>query len=475
MDYAQLQELAAAGESVDLEFKASTSQLPRTGEALCAFLNTNGGCVLIGVSAKGEVRGQLVSDSTLQAVGELLKRFEPPAPVQIRRVPLPGSDHEVLVLEATRHAERAPFCFDGRPYERLGTTTVPMPQERYQQLLLERQMGQLRWENQATLPLRLEDLDFEEVRRTLRLGIAAGRLPELAATEPVEAVLDRLGLRSRGRLTHAAAVLFGRFEGETGLLADLPQCLLKLARFRGREKGDFLDQRQVQGHAFALLEEAMLFLRRHLPVAGRVQAGLFERVDEPLFPLAALREALVNAFCHRDYGLPGGAVSVAIFDDRLEIWSDGILPLGLTVRDLKQDHTSRPRNPLIAKVFYFRGLVERWGRGTQKIVELCVEAGHPEPEFVEKAGALGVRFLPSGYVAPHRVSQDLTERQRQLLHFLASTGGAPLRAIVAELPGLAAPRTLREDLALLKRVELIELVGSGRGSYYRLRRSPGSS
>ncbi|MCZ2154546.1 MAG: hypothetical protein LC114_11700 [Bryobacterales bacterium] len=103
----------------------------------------------------------------------------------------------------------------------------------------------------------------------------------------------------------------------------------------------------------------------------------------------------MNAFCHRDYSITGSAVSLAIYDDRLEIWSDGTLPFGLVVDDLKRDHPSRPRNPLIAEAFYRRGLVERWGRGTQKIVELCVQAGHPEPEFIEQAGALGVRFLPS--------------------------------------------------------------------------------
>ncbi len=119
----------------------------------------------------------------------------------------------------------------------------------------------------------------------------------------------------------------------------------------------------------------------------------------PLFPLLALREAVVNALCHRDYSIPGGAVSITIYDDRLEVWSAGTLPFGLQVEDLKRDHQSRPRNLLIAGVFYRRGLVEQWGRGTQNIVELCVEAGHPEPEFVEQAGAVGVRFLPSGYIA----------------------------------------------------------------------------
>ncbi len=212
----------------------------------------------------------------------------------------------------------------------------------------------------------------------------------------------------------------------------------------------------------------MLFLRRHLPVAGRIVPGLFEREDEPLFPLEALREALVNAFCHRDYAIPGGAVSLAIYDDRLEIWSDGALPLGLSPDDLKREHPSKPRNPLIAKAFYLRGVIERWGRGTQKIVELCVKAGHPEPEFGEQAGSVWVRFVPSGYIAPHRVAHDLTERQREILQILSRKPSMPLREIRPQMDNPPSDRRLREELLHLKKLGLVSTAGHGRGARWSL-------
>jgi ATP-dependent DNA helicase RecG len=212
----------------------------------------------------------------------------------------------------------------------------------------------------------------------------------------------------------------------------------------------------------------MQFLTRHLPVSGRIEAGLFERVDEPLFPPVALWEALVNAFCHRDYAQEGGAVSLAIYDDRLEIWSSGNLPLGMKVEELKLEPLSRPRNPLIAEVFYRRGLVERWGRGTQKIVELCLRAGHPEPEFLEIGGAVGVRFLPSGYVAPLRVAHDLTDRQRQILQAVAGERERQFASIRAQIDPAVADRTLRDDLLHLKRLGLINSRGHGRGAVWFL-------
>jgi ATP-dependent DNA helicase RecG len=243
---------------------------------------------------------------------------------------------------------------------------------------------------------------------------------------------------------------------------------LALGAVQEIDKTEFLDNRQVYGHGFELLDEAMLFLQRHLPVAGKIQPGVLERIDIPLFPLDALREALVNALCHRDYSRTGGAVSIAVYDDRLEIWSDGTLPFGLTVEDLKRDHQSHPRNPIIAEAFFRRGLVERWGRGTQRIVELCVGAGHPEPEFMEQAGAVGVRFIPSGYIAPHRIGHNLTERQREILQVLAPARRMALREVRDRMADPPADRTLGDDLSHLKKLGLVGSSGHGRGAVWFL-------
>ncbi|MHB9038896.1 MAG: ATP-binding protein [Armatimonadota bacterium] len=113
-----------------------------------------------------------------------------------------------------------------------------------------------------------------------------------------------------------------------------------MARFRGVDKTEFIDNRLEHGNAFDLFQRAQRFFRDHLPVAGRIVPGLFERVDDPLYPPAALREAVANALCHRDYAKAGGSVSIAIFDDRLEISSSGILPFDLTPDDLLRPHAS---------------------------------------------------------------------------------------------------------------------------------------
>jgi ATP-dependent DNA helicase RecG len=125
-------DLVHRGESDSIEFKKTTGQLARAAETFCAFLNGDSGTVRFGVGPDGKIAGQLVSDSTLRDVAQLLTRFDPPAPLQVRRVDVPDLAHQILVLPAGASHESRPFTFDGRPYERVGPTTSVMPQEKYQ-------------------------------------------------------------------------------------------------------------------------------------------------------------------------------------------------------------------------------------------------------------------------------------------------------------------------------------------------------
>ena len=139
-----------------------------------------------------------------------------------------------------------------------------------------------------------------------------------------------MGLIKDGELLRAAVALFGNNER---ISAAWTQCLLRVARFQGVNRTEFLDNRQFRGNVFTLLTQAERFIQEHLPIAGRIVQSSFVREDEPLYPPLALREALANAFCHRDYTSGGGSVSVGIYDDRLEITSTGPLHFGLTPGD----------------------------------------------------------------------------------------------------------------------------------------------
>ncbi len=337
-------------------------------------------------------------------------------------------------------------------------------------MLFERMHSQRRWENQTATGWTIKDLDVAELRNTVAEAVRIGRLSEPGSREP-EDLLRGLGLLRDGVLVRAATVLFGNSER---LECELPQCLLRVARFRGLDRSEFLDNRQFNGNAFALLWHAERFLRDTLPIASRFESGRIRRIDEPLYPPLAAREALANALCHRDYALGGGSVGLAVYDDRLEITSTGPLHFGLTPAALFGPHESRPWNPLIARTFYRRGIIEEWGRGTLKMADLAISAGLPRPEIGERGDCVTVCFRHGQGVPSGRGGQDLLERQEAILILLdRAEDGLALRDIRAQLALHASERQVKRALAALRKRGLA--MPTGRGPAARWRRASESA
>lgn len=367
--------------------------------------------MLFGVSDSGRIVGQHCSDASRRELAEALRRIEPSAQATIDEVPLPGDpEKRVIAVRVPPGQGLRPFFHDGRAFQRIASSTGRMPQPMLEGLLLERSHPIQRWETQKAVGITAADLDQEELLRTLRVGVQAGRLPEAALSDQAGA-LERLQLLRDGELTLAAQVLFGQG------VAILPQCQLRLARFRGTNKREFLDQRQLNGHAFQLLEEAILFCQRHLATAARIPR------------------------------------------DRLELWSEGGLPFGLEPEALKREHASRPRNLLIADVFFRRGLIERWGRGTQVILEECERAGCTEPTYRLSGGCFVVTFPLEASLGPESRpeseagAESGAESRAESLRVLQALEAGPLsKAEIASTLGRdsvtgALNRTIRGLLA----------------------------
>ena len=455
----QIATLAAAGESETLELKRTTGQRREGAQTVCAMLNHRGGRLLFGVAPDGRVLGQQVSDRTIEEVAQELGEIEPPAFPTIERVDLDNGQQVIAVI--VQPGPNRPYVHRGRAHRRVGNTNQVMTRDEYNRILFERMHSEQRWENHYAEGWTADDIDAAELRRTVSEAIRRGRLDDPGTREPND-LLRGLGLIKDGQLLRAALVLFGNQER---VEIEVPQLLLRVARFRGVDRTMFHDNRQFRGNAFTLLRQAERFLRESLPVAGRIIPDVFERVDEPMYPPEALREALANAFCHRDYTIGGGSVAVGIYDDRLEVTSSGALHFGLTPEQLFGPHDSLPWNPLIAGVFYRRGIIEQWGRGTIKMAELTAAAGLPRPEIEDTAGCVTVRFRPSRYVPPQRVALDITERQQAILSLLNDApNGLALRDVLAMLPAAATERQVREDLATLRTFNLAVSSGHGRGS-----------
>ena len=454
--------MTASGESETLEFKGTTGARREAAMTVCAFLNQDGGQVLFGVTPAGAVVGQQVGEHTIEELSAELQRIKPPAFPTVERAPVDGG-RAVIIVTAAQGASR-PYTYRGSAYRRVGNTTLAMSADEYNRMLFERMHSQQRWENQPAVGWSVDDLDMAEIRRTVSEAVQRGRLEEPVSRDPFD-LLRGLGLLRDGVLLQAAVVLFGNTDR---LEFEMPQCLLRVARFRGLDKMEFLDNRQFNGNAFTLLANAERFLRETLPIAGRFEQDRFERIDEPLYPPLATREALANALCHRDYVIGGGSVGVAVYDDRLEVTSSGSLHFGLTPEDLFSPHESRPWNPLIARTFYRRGIIEEWGGGTLKMADLTSSAGLPVPEIEDDGGTVTVRFRHSRFV-PQPVPSGLSgpaERQGTILALLDSAeNGLTRREIHARLGPGVSDRQVRRTLEELRDQGLI--VSTHRGPLTR--------
>ena len=378
MTIEELRKKIAEGESETLEWKETTGQRGDACQTLCAFLNKDGGTVIFGVTKKGRLTGQLISDKTKRELFEVFQKFEPAADIETEWIDIDDT-HQAIVCTVERGNCR-PYVYDGRPYKRVQSSTTVMKREEYNRMLEERRGFESLWEALPNPKLKLEDIDLEEVKRTAKRAVRMGRLDASVDTEDALGLLDHFKLRENGVLLNGAAVLFGNNRSIW-----YPQLEIKMGWFRGTTDREFLDNRHVSGSIFKLMDEAMAFCFKHLNVSAKI-SGKLEREEELEVPSAALREALVNAFAHRDYD-DTRTIYLAVYSDRVEIKSPGAFPSTLPLDRLYDPpvQDSIPRNPRIAHVLYLCKMIETWGRGIGVIAGECERVGLPLP-VTERCG-----------------------------------------------------------------------------------------
>lgn len=449
MDIGQVELMIKQGESQCLEFKKSTANLKDIFQTICAFLNGDGGSVLIGITDDGGLVGQEVSDKTKREIGLEIAKITPfsDSAIGVFYLPLLGTNRKIIIFHITTDSTKRPYLYSGRAYIRVQSDTLPMPVEYYQQLTISNSQFNDQWEDQPLMEVSINDLDTDEIIGTIKEGVLNGRIPEGYETQDPEKALNRLGLIKNNQVTRAALILFGKQPEKI-----FPQCILRLARFHGVNKSEFVDNKQVHGNIFKLIRSAMTFANSYLPIASTFSQDSMKRKDQPLFPISILREAITNAICHRDYSYAGGSVSLAIYDDRLEIWNYGLLPPGLLIESLGKLNQSVPRNRRIANVLYYHKLFESWGRGVKLIIDGCIEAGHPSPFYSQNSGGI-LLTMPSTRLLHHNekhAQKELTERQQEIISVLTKLGGLSTSELRDQMSSSITDRWLRNELNQLK-------------------------
>ena len=406
MTFKEVCDLIACDEHKNLELKKTTGELKDGMHSACAFLNTQGGVLVFGVTPNSlKIVGQEVTEATRREVAHALVGLEPALDVAVEYIDIPERPgFQLIVMRFEAYVwGKPPYTYHGCPYYRVESTTKIMPREMFHERIKVSNPDLFAWERQPAERIGIKDLNEQFIRGAVRLGVERGRVSSAALAEPFEVLLEKLQLlTSQGVPNNAAAALFGTNN------YSYPQFRMRMARFRGVDKMEFIDNQRVDGNFFDLLDAGMAFFMKHLSMSGKI-VGLY-REEHLEVPIEALREALTNALCHRQLEKYNLTIGIAIYDDRIEIENPGVLPPQITPETIRNSRLSMPYNPIMADVLFKTTFLENWGTGLNRIVEACVKPNLPEPEWRMQQGFVVVTFQRPPYGAVPGTCPPSTEQ-----------------------------------------------------------------
>lgn len=392
-----------AGESKTIEFK---QELPDKSDkymkSVIAFSNTSGGKIIIGVDDKTRKVIGVPMDKAFEIIDSITNAISDSCTPQIiPDITLQAINDKTVVVVTIYPGRQRPYYFSSLGKEN-GTFI--------------RTSGSSRRADMA----QIRELEFEGANRYFDQTYSVGHTVSEKQIQKFCSEMKKWALKackteqekkhvkditkgnliSWGLLTERDGELFPTNAFLLLTKNDFPQAKIQCAVFKGTTRNKFIDKREYAGPIQEQIEEAYQFVLRSIRLGATIR-GLY-RVDDYELPIEGIRELICNAVTHRSY-LDEGCVQVALFDDRLEVTSPGMLFGGLSIEDLKEGQ-SRPRNRGIASAFVAMKIIEQWGTGIPRIIEMCKEYGLKEPEFIE----IGMDFRVNLY---RKQTTDISEKQ----------------------------------------------------------------
>jgi len=341
-------------ESESLELKKSTSELDEALISISAILNKHqNGQLYFGIKDDGTVLGQDIGQRTIRDISQAIaNKIEPKIYPKIVKVLI----NNKTCIHIDFSGQDIPYFFSGRAYIRVGDSDRQLSAKGIEKYILEKNKDKLTWDNRIS-DKKLSDININALKNYIIRANNAKRID--FEFKNVKSALVKLGLLKNNKLLNVAEILF----------CDNNNLKIQAALFAGTTKTEFLDIKSFKGNLFDLLKKSEEYVSEH--INWRAEIKEFKREEIPEIPLAALREAIVNSLCHRDY-TRADSNKIAIFKDRVKIYNPGSFPRGLNPEDfIKRDIESFHRNPLISDLLYYSQDIERWGTGLKRIHNEC--------------------------------------------------------------------------------------------------------
>jgi ATP-dependent DNA helicase RecG len=446
-------------ESQNIEYKQSWHD--EYLKWICGFANAVGGSIYIGKDDKGNV----------VALPDYEKLMED-IPNKIRNLMGIICDINLQEVAAKKFIEikinpySVPVSLRGRYYYRSGSTKMELTGVELNEFLLKK-AGKT-WDDVVEEGATMKDIDEASIAKFIEDSKEKARMPETRGLSAFQ-ILEKLQLTEGRKLKRAAIVLFSKNPNQF-----YPNVLVKIGRF-GKDSTDLKFHEVVEGNLVQMLNEVQAQLN-HKFLSRPVDFVGMQRIEKDEYPVAALREMLLNALVHRTY--MGAHVQLRVYDDKLSIWNEGGLPLGLTLEELKGEHNSRPRNPKIAEACFKAGYIDTWGRGTLKIINACKEAGLTEPMLEEINGGIAITLFKKADGShsetirkPFGNNSEVIRKQfgKEIAHAFEIITKHPdysAEQIAGEISKTA--RTVEKYIAKLKAAGFLKRQGAKLGGYWEI-------
>jgi len=349
-----------------------------------------------------------------------------------------------------------PVNYKGEYHYRSGSTKQELKGAALDKFLLQK-YGR-KWDSVTIPNIPISELKQETFTFFIEKDIESKRLNGSSRNDTPEQILNNLQLIDKGHLKRAALLLFHPDPEKF-----ITGAFIKIGFFRTNT--DLLFQDTVHGNLFEQVERTMELLLTKYTKAFISYKGL-SRIETYEYPENALREALLNAVSHKDYA-GCTPIQISVYPDKVMIWNIGQLPENWTIDMLQQKHTSIPYNPDIANVFFRSGYVEAWGRGIEKINELCTETGLPLPLITYNHSGCWVEFRKDIYNAISLREKGLNERQIKAVLYVKEKG--KIRSSEYQELNNVKKTIATDELQRLTEMQLFNKIGTtGRSIYYEL-------
>ena len=430
-------------------------------EWICGYANAQGGKIYIGCDDDGNVVGLPNARKLLE---DIPNKIRDAMGIIVGVNLLTHGSKEYIEIDVPAYP--IGISCKGVYYYRSGSTRQILTGPALEAFLM-RKRGAT-WDNLPLPAFSMADVDDGVVSKFKSLAAKKGRMETSLLDEPKEILLDKLHLKNGDYLTNAAMLLFSsdpeRYQ--TG-------AYIKIGYFEN--DAELLYQDEIHGSILEQVDKALdvIYLKY---MRAKIRYEGVQRIERYFVPEAALREALLNAICHKQYqsGIP---IQISVYEDRLYVANIGSLPENWTLENLMQKHASKPYNPNIAHVFYLAGFIESWGRGVEKICHALKADNLPLPEYTIHPGDIMIKFTaPEDRVV--RLNKQITDNLSDNLSDKLSDKEQKTLELLLEDPGYTALQlaeklhvsrvSVTKYLKALKQKGIIERIGSDRSGYWKI-------